>query len=172
MEEWRVAPSFAMAANRGPLASRVARLLGLPEKGASLRNAGAAFGILCLAAALIAGNALFGLVHNASARSLRSLQTVITARAATAYPVAAPAPRPVPSLAAAQPAAASKIIDLSKADWRFAHPKPDLLLAINPEAAMHQIRALLAAATTDPAATTLWRAVLSQANARFPLAVW
>ena len=68
MEEWRVAPSFAMAANRGPLASRVARLLGLGEKASSLRNAGVIFAILCVATALIAGNALFGIVHPASAQ--------------------------------------------------------------------------------------------------------
>lgn len=69
MEEHRAAPSLAMAANRGPLASRVARLLGITEKGSSLRNAGVAFGVLCIAAALIAGNALFGLVRSASAQS-------------------------------------------------------------------------------------------------------
>src|SRR5205823_14259791 len=37
MEEWRAVPSFAMAVNRGPLASRIARLLGITEKGSSLR---------------------------------------------------------------------------------------------------------------------------------------
>jgi bla regulator protein blaR1 len=83
MEEWRVAPSFAMAANRGPLASRVTRLLGLTEKGSSLRYAGVALGVLCLAAALLAGNALFGLVRTASAHTLHKPQSgasiVITA---------------------------------------------------------------------------------------------
>src|SRR5262249_54090317 len=74
MEEWRVAPTFAMAANRGPLGSRVARLLGLGEKGSGLRNAGVAFGVLCVVTALMAGNALFGIVRPASARSLFSLQ--------------------------------------------------------------------------------------------------
>src|SRR5438552_2514547 len=61
MEEWRAVPSFAMAVNRGPLASRIARLLGITEKGSSLRvlcNAGLAFGVFCLGAALVAGNAL------------------------------------------------------------------------------------------------------------------
>src|SRR4029077_8329943 len=75
MEEWRAAPSFAMAANRGPLASRVTRLLGITEKGSSLRNAGLAFAVLCLAAALLAGNALFGLVRSASAHSLNLQQS-------------------------------------------------------------------------------------------------
>jgi beta-lactamase regulating signal transducer with metallopeptidase domain len=69
MEEWRVAPSFAMAANRGPLASRVARLLGVSEQENDLRSAGVAFGVLCLAAALLAGNTLFGIVRTASAQS-------------------------------------------------------------------------------------------------------
>jgi beta-lactamase regulating signal transducer with metallopeptidase domain/sporulation protein YlmC with PRC-barrel domain len=95
MEEQRAVPSFAMAANRGPLASRVARLLGLPEKGNSLRNAGVAFGVLCLAAALLAGNALFGLVRTASAHSLRPVQATITAVAATEHAIAVPAVRVV-----------------------------------------------------------------------------
>jgi len=90
MEEQRAVPSFAMAANRGPLASRVARLLGLPEKGNRLRNAGVAFGVLCLAAALLAGNALFGLVRTASAHALRPVQARI-ATVATEHAIAIPA---------------------------------------------------------------------------------
>src|SRR5579863_8466756 len=89
MEEWRVAPSFAMAVNRGPLASRVARLLGLGEKGSSLRNAGVIFGILCVATAFIAGNALFGIVHPASAQPKQKPQIVsIETTAAKAATVA------------------------------------------------------------------------------------
>ena len=80
MEEWRVAPSFAMAANRGPLASRVTRLLGITEKGSSLRNAGVAFGVLCLAAALLAGNALFGLVRIVSARAFGAIAAIAAPR--------------------------------------------------------------------------------------------
>ena len=109
MEEWRAAPSFAMAANRGPLGLRVSRLLGLTEKGSSLRNAGVALGVLCLAAALIAGNALFGLVRTASGRSFGLPQStasrtsgetpiVITApRPAQARPSPKPNPNPSPS---------------------------------------------------------------------------
>jgi beta-lactamase regulating signal transducer with metallopeptidase domain len=106
MEEWRTAPSFAMAANRGPLASRVARLLGLTEKGNSLRNAGVAFGIFCLAAALLAGHALFGLVRTAKAQSFepRSSGTtvavsngVIVVTAPRATPQAKPSPKPDPA---------------------------------------------------------------------------
>jgi beta-lactamase regulating signal transducer with metallopeptidase domain len=76
MEEWRVAPSFAMAVNRGRLAPRVARLLGLAETGSSLRNAGVIFAILCVATALIAGNALFGIVYPASAQPKQELRIV------------------------------------------------------------------------------------------------
>src|SRR6266446_1497781 len=106
MEEWRVAPSFAMAANRGPLASRVTRLLGLTEKASSLRNAGVAFGILCLAAALLAGNALFGLVRTAKAQSFEPSSTgttvavsngVIVVTAPRATPQAKPSPKPDPT---------------------------------------------------------------------------
>jgi beta-lactamase regulating signal transducer with metallopeptidase domain len=96
MEEWRVAPSFAMAANRGPLASRVARLLGLTEKGSSLRNAGVAFGVLCLAAALLAGNALFGLVRAASAHSFSTPQSSAIRDGVIVITAPRPAPQPHP----------------------------------------------------------------------------
>ena len=95
MEEWRVAPSFAMAANRGPLASRVTRLLGLTEKGSSLRNAGVALGVLCLAAALLAGNALFGLVRAASAHSFHTSQSSASADTRSGV-IVITAPRPEP----------------------------------------------------------------------------
>jgi beta-lactamase regulating signal transducer with metallopeptidase domain len=93
MEEWRVAPSFAMAANRGALASRVTRLLGLTEKASSLRNAGVAFGILCLAGALLAGNALFGLVRSAAAQSSDSGRSGTTISVSNGV-IVVTAPRP------------------------------------------------------------------------------
>src|SRR5262249_32923114 len=58
--EWRTAPAMAMAANANPLAGRIARLLGITKSGSGLRSAGLAAGVLCLTAALLAGNALFG----------------------------------------------------------------------------------------------------------------
>jgi beta-lactamase regulating signal transducer with metallopeptidase domain len=97
MEEWRVAPSFAMAANRGPLASRVARLLGITEKGSSLRNAGVAFGVFCLAAALLAGNALFGLVRTASAHSFPAQQSSANRDGVIVITAPRPTPQPHPS---------------------------------------------------------------------------
>lgn len=101
MEEARVAPALVMAANRGPLASRVARLLGITEKGSSLRNAGVVFGTLCLAAALVAGNALFGLVRSASANAR---QQEPPAAAPSEHPIAITAPRPAPQVKPDHPA--------------------------------------------------------------------
>ena len=68
MEEWRSAPSLAMAANRGPLTVRVARLLGLSHLqsgmlGSSLRGLGVATSVLCLTAALTAGIATVGIAR-------------------------------------------------------------------------------------------------------------
>ena len=157
MEEWRVAPSFAMAANRGPLASRVARLLGLGEKGSSLRNAGVAFGVLCIATALIAGNALFGIVRPVSARTLFSFQTpaveissgepVITITAPRPAPQAKPAQKSSPAQAAQPeqtPSPKQSYIDGMKAEG-FDNLSADDLIAmkvqgITPEY-IHEIRA-------------------------------
>lgn len=63
MEEWRSAPVFAMAANRGPLTERIVRVLGLKTLGAGMRGIGLTGSILCLGAALVAGNALLGMAH-------------------------------------------------------------------------------------------------------------
>ena len=151
MEQWRAAPTFAMAANRGPLASRVTRLLGLTEKGSSLRNAGVAFGVLCLAAALIAGNALFGVVHTASAHSFSLHQSnnrdgVIVVTAPRPSPQAKPSPKPTPSSTQdAAPAPKSKsYIEGMKAEG-FDNLSADDLIAmkiqgITPEY-IHEIRA-------------------------------
>ncbi|PYU06311.1 MAG: hypothetical protein DMG34_06365, partial [Acidobacteria bacterium] len=151
MEQWRAAPTFAMAANRGPLASRVTRLLGLTEKGSSLRNAGVAFGVLCLAAALIAGNALFGVVRTASAHSFSLHQSddragVIVVTAPRPSPQAKPSPKPTPtSTQEAAPAPKSKsYIEGMKAEG-FDNLSADDLIAmkiqgITPEY-IHEIRA-------------------------------
>ena len=63
MEESRSAPALAMAANRGPLASRVARLLGLGTIGSGIPVAGFAVSFVFLAGALFAGSALLGAAH-------------------------------------------------------------------------------------------------------------
>ena len=63
MEEWRSAPTLAMAANRGPLKERIVRVLGLKTLGAGMRSIGLMGSLLCLVAALIAGDALLGIAH-------------------------------------------------------------------------------------------------------------
>ena len=73
MEEWRSAPVFAMAANRGPLRERVIRVLGLKTLGSGVRGAGLTASVLCLTAALVAGNALVGMAHPRLAQASASL---------------------------------------------------------------------------------------------------
>src|SRR5690349_14327353 len=65
MEEWRTAPSLMMAANRSPLSQRVVRLLGLEGPTAKFRVAGMAVGVVCLAGAMLAGNAFLAVAHAA-----------------------------------------------------------------------------------------------------------
>jgi beta-lactamase regulating signal transducer with metallopeptidase domain/uncharacterized protein YnzC (UPF0291/DUF896 family) len=100
MEEWRSAPVFAMAANRGPLTERIIRVLGLKTIGAGMRGIGLTGSVLCLTAALVAGNALLGMAHPEAARAAsfrqgspnlaaRSSQQPSTASSAPAKPSAA-----------------------------------------------------------------------------------
>ena len=63
MEEWRSAPAFALAANGGPLSKRIARLLGLRLVPNTTRRVGFTASILCVGAALVAGNALLGIAY-------------------------------------------------------------------------------------------------------------
>jgi bla regulator protein blaR1 len=76
MEELRSAPVFAMAANRGPLTDRIMRVLGLKTLRAGMRGIGLMGSLLCLSAALVAGNALLNLAHPATARANSRLQAV------------------------------------------------------------------------------------------------
>jgi beta-lactamase regulating signal transducer with metallopeptidase domain len=65
MEEWRTAPALMMAANRSPLAARVVRLLGWDGAAGRIRVAGLAGSVICLAGALLAGNAFLGVAQAA-----------------------------------------------------------------------------------------------------------
>ena len=65
MEEWRTTPSLLMAANGSPLSARVVRLLGLDGAAGRLRVAGMAVAVVCLAGAMLAGNAFLGVAHAA-----------------------------------------------------------------------------------------------------------
>ncbi|HLV87184.1 MAG TPA: M56 family metallopeptidase [Candidatus Sulfotelmatobacter sp.] len=94
MEEWRSAPVLAMAANRGPLTERVARLLGLKTFGSGARIAGMGASVLCLTAALAAGNALLGMARPQFARVAAASMQTATESAPSAPSVSA---KPSPS---------------------------------------------------------------------------
>jgi beta-lactamase regulating signal transducer with metallopeptidase domain len=137
MEEWRTAPALAMAANRGPLTERIFRVLGLKPTGAGTHGIGLTGGVLCLTAALVAGNALFGIAYpkpivHASQISLAGLGWAAAANgqssssssptpASTQTPAAKPspaqssAPSPAHPAVAPQPATSGSYIDGMKA---------------------------------------------------------
>lgn len=80
MAEWRTAPGLAMAANHGPLAVRVARLLGTRESAGTYRGASVSAGLVCLSAALLAGGAFIGSaqsVHEQPASSIVAKSFVV-----------------------------------------------------------------------------------------------
>lgn len=108
MEEWRKAPALAMAANRGPLSERIFRLLGLKSIGAATRGIGLTGGLLCLSAALVAGNALLAIAYpkpTAHASETSQLQVSLpqlahfaaVSRQSSPAPVATPTPAVKPS---------------------------------------------------------------------------
>jgi beta-lactamase regulating signal transducer with metallopeptidase domain len=92
LAESRVAPQLVMAANRGALAARVARLLGIDSSSGARRGADLSVGVLCLSAALLAGSALIGAAHNVQAQAPPRPE-----------PPAAPAPAPSAMPSVAQP---------------------------------------------------------------------
>lgn len=103
---WRDVPSFAMAATGGPVAARVARLLGVKRDGAN--TAGVFTAAVILAGALVAGAVSLGLAEPAQAQAAEAVPTpspaavspdtaadgVSPAVAAVPAPAAAPAPHP------------------------------------------------------------------------------
>jgi beta-lactamase regulating signal transducer with metallopeptidase domain len=103
MEEWRSAPVLAMAANRGPLTERIVRVLGLKTFGAGMRGIGLTGSVLCLTAALVAGNALLGMAHPSPAQADSSLQATTPTPSASsqASPSTAATPKPSPAHARA-----------------------------------------------------------------------
>ena len=119
MEEWRSLPVLAMAANRGPLTERILRVLGLGTLGAGMRGIGITGSVVCLTAALVAGNALVGIAHARPVLSGMSMSP----QAAQAEPESPQEPKPSPARPAssAQPAAtansatATSYIDAMKA---------------------------------------------------------
>jgi len=122
MEEWRSAPVLAMAANRGPLTERVVRVLGLKTLGAGMRGIGLTGSVLCLTAALVAGNALLGMAHPPSAHAGFSAQAMPQPLSKSAQPLASqsvssPAPTPKPSAGqrASPTSSSASYIDAMKA---------------------------------------------------------
>lgn len=80
MAEWQTAPALVMAANRSPLAARVARILGAAKLHAGVRGASLAASVLCLSASLVAGHALFGSHHaGAAAQSIATVSSAVPA---------------------------------------------------------------------------------------------
>jgi len=108
MEEWRTAPALLMAANRSPLGERVLRLLGLNGATGRIRMAGMGVSFVCLAGALLAGNAFLGVAHALfdTSRSTKELQEnssviVVKPDPPAARDRRAPAPKATPAPAAA-----------------------------------------------------------------------
>ena len=97
MEEWRSAPVLAMAANRGPLTDRIVRVLGLKTLGAGMRGIGLTASILCLTAALVAGNALLGLAHPPAAHAALLWQVTPKPSPQASAPAGTPTSKPSPA---------------------------------------------------------------------------
>jgi beta-lactamase regulating signal transducer with metallopeptidase domain len=99
MEEWRTAPALAMAANRGPLSERIFRVLGLKSTEAGTRGIGLTGGLLCLTAALVAGNALVGIVYPTPTVQASQISLAHFGRSAGSAPQSAAAPAAAPASA-------------------------------------------------------------------------
>jgi bla regulator protein blaR1 len=104
MEEWRSAPVFAMAANRGPLSERIRHLLGMSVSGDGARKVGFAGSVLFLVTALLAGNALFGIAYSKPIAFAGSgpIQRFLPSATPQAQPVRQAAPTPAAKPSAAQ----------------------------------------------------------------------
>src|SRR2546425_729365 len=112
MEEWRTAPVLMMAANRSPLGERVVRLLGWNGAASRIRVAGLAGSFVCLAGALLAGNAFLGVAQaalgtRATPKQKQENGSVIVVRPepASAKERSAQAAKPAPAQPAPKPQA-------------------------------------------------------------------
>jgi beta-lactamase regulating signal transducer with metallopeptidase domain len=111
MEEWRTAPALVMAANRSPLAERVVRVLGLNGATGRTRMAGLGVSCVCLAGALLAGNAFLGVAHASLGNNVPAKQTQESGSVIVVKPEAASmkerAPRAAKPAPVAEPSAAT-----------------------------------------------------------------
>lgn len=110
MEEWRSAPALAMAANRGPLSDRILRVLGLKRVGARARGFGLTGSLVCLAAALVAGDALLGIAYSKPmVHAATGLNWTPAVQQSAPAPASPAAPVVKPSLVRAQTAASQPV---------------------------------------------------------------
>jgi beta-lactamase regulating signal transducer with metallopeptidase domain len=125
MAESKAAPELAMAANRSPMVARVARLLGANCTVESFRGANLSAGVLCLSAALLAGSALVGSVHQAQAQSPEAAPAAATHTTVTADEETAAAYRAhVPAIPEAQHGAQSNAATLAPVATPTVAPDP------------------------------------------------
>src|SRR5271165_1934876 len=115
MEEWRSAPAFAMAANRGPLTERIVRVLGLKTIGEGRRGVGLTGSVVCLTAALIAGNALLGMARPKPQIAFVAQAASTPAATSQSAPKSAPSPKPSPAHPQSSEQTAGSYIDEMKA---------------------------------------------------------
>jgi beta-lactamase regulating signal transducer with metallopeptidase domain len=117
MEEWRATPAMAMAANHGPLTSRVRRLIGASTTGSGMRTAGLAAGAFCLTVAVVAANGFFGVARattprfgvNEAPRERDVASAIVVRPQQESKPAAKAAPKPAPEVKPdAEPAPAAK----------------------------------------------------------------
>jgi beta-lactamase regulating signal transducer with metallopeptidase domain len=111
MEEWRSAPVLAMAANRGPLSERIFRVLGVKSGSAGTGGIGLTSGLLCLAAALVAGDALLGIAYPIAYPGSTVFARASFVGASTSSPQSSPEPASAPAHAAKSSTPRSQTVD-------------------------------------------------------------
>jgi beta-lactamase regulating signal transducer with metallopeptidase domain len=109
MEEWRKAPALMMAANRSPLAERVVRVLGLNGATGRIRLAGMGVSFVCLAGALLAGNAFLGVAHASLGKNSSAIEQQENSSVIIVKPEPAPARDRSAKAPKAAPAAPSEL---------------------------------------------------------------
>src|SRR5262249_34545104 len=90
MEEWRATPALSVAANGGPLAARISRILGL-RHASETRTAGLGASFVSFSAAVVAASLLWGFARPAAAAKLES---AIFTPIRQQLEAAAPTPKP------------------------------------------------------------------------------
>ncbi len=97
MAGWRDVPTFAMAATGGPVAARVARLLGVSQNTGATRHAGVVTASLVLVAAVVAGAVSLGIAQPAIAQTSEASANPEVVKVPPPSPAKAPAPTRPPA---------------------------------------------------------------------------